>query len=103
MAVAGFAQEELAISAQANLLVITGEKHTEATGEFLHRGIANRAFTRRFELADHVKVTGASLVNGLLNIELERDIPEAMKPRRIAITTASGAETRPAIEQKKAA
>ena len=103
MAVAGFAQEELDISAQPNLLIITGEKSTEASGEFLHRGIANRAFTRRFELADHVKVKGASLVNGLLHIELEREIPEAMKPRRVAITASSGAETRPAIEQKKAA
>lgn len=103
MAVAGFTQEELDISAQPNLLIVTGEKNTEASGEFLHRGIANRAFTRRFELADHVKVKGASLVNGLLNIELERDIPEAMKPRRIAITASSAAETRQAIEQKKAA
>ena len=103
MAVAGFAREELDISTQPNLLVVTGEKNNDASGEFLHRGIANRAFTHRFELADHVKVKGASLVNGLLNIELERDIPEAMKPRRIAITAPSGAETRQAVEQKKAA
>jgi molecular chaperone IbpA len=103
MAVAGFAQEELDISAQPNLLIVTGEKSTEANGEFLHRGIANRAFTRRFELADHVKVKGASLVNGLLKIELEREIPEAMKPRRIAIAPSSGAEPHQAIEQKKAA
>ena len=103
MAVAGFAQEELDISAQPNLLIVTGEKNTETSGEFLHRGIANRAFTRRFELADHVKVKGASLVNGLLNIELEREIPEAMKPRRIAIAASSDGEMRQAIEQKKAA
>ena len=103
MAVAGFTQEELDISAQPNLLVVTGEKRTDASGEFLHRGIANRAFTRRFEIADHMKVKGASLANGLLDIELECEIPEAMKPRRIAITASSGAETRQIIEQKKAA
>ena len=103
MAVAGFTQEELDISAQPNLLVVTGEKRTDASDEFLHRGIANRAFTRRFEIADHMKVKGASLANGLLDIELEREIPEAMKPRRIAITASSGAETRQIIEQKKAA
>jgi molecular chaperone IbpA len=103
MAVAGFGQEELNISAQPNLLIVTGERSAEASGEFLHRGIANRTFTRRFELADHVKVKGASLVNGLLNIDLEREIPEAMKPRRIAIAASPDAETRQAIEQKKAA
>ena len=103
MAVAGFTQEELDISAQPNLLVVTGKKRIDASDEFLHRGIANRAFTRRFEIADHMKVKGASLVNGLLDIELEREIPEAMKPRRIAITASSGAETRQIIEQKKAA
>ena len=103
MAVAGFGQEELNISAQPNLLIVTGERSAEASGEFLHRGIANRAFTRRFELADHVKVKGASLVNGLLNIDLEREIPEAMKPRRIAIAASPDAETPQAIEQKKAA
>jgi molecular chaperone IbpA len=103
MAVAGFAQDDLDISAQPNLLIVTGEKNTEASGEFLHRGIANRAFTRRFELADHVKVKGASLVNGLLTIDLEREIPEAMKPRRIPIAGSSGTETRQAIEQQQAA
>lgn len=103
MAVAGFTQDELDISALPNLLIVTGEKKTETTGEFLHRGIANRTFTRRFELADHVRVKGASLVNGLLEIELEREIPEAMRPRRIAITGSSDAEPRQAIEQKKAA
>jgi len=85
MAVAGFAQDELTISTKPNLLVVTGEKAEEATGEYLHRGIANRSFNRQFELADHVKVTGANLVNGLLTIELRREIPEEMKPRRIEI------------------
>jgi len=85
MAVAGFAQDEVTISTKPNLLVVTGEKAEEATGEYLHRGIANRSFNRQFELADHVKVTGANLVNGLLTIELRREIPEEMKPRRIEI------------------
>jgi molecular chaperone IbpA len=85
MAVAGFSQDELTISTQPNLLVVTGEKTAEASGEYLHRGIANRSFSRRFELADHVKVAGANLVNGLLTIDLQREIPEEMKPRRIEI------------------
>jgi len=89
MAVAGFSQDELNISTQPNLLVVAGEKSAEPTGEYLHRGIANRSFTRRFELADHVKVTGANLVNGLLTIDLQREIPEEMKPRRIEIKAAA--------------
>lgn len=88
MAVAGFSQDELNISTQPNLLVVAGEKREEAGGEYLHRGIANRSFTRRFELADHVKVAGASLVNGLLTIDLQREIPEEMKPRRVEIKAA---------------
>ena len=85
IAVAGFGQDELDISSQPNLLVVTGEKKAADGAEYLHRGIAQRAFKRRFELADHVKVNGASLENGLLTIDLMREIPEAMKPRRIAI------------------
>lgn len=85
LAVAGFSEDELAITAQANLLIVQGERKAEATGEYLHKGIANRAFTRRFELAEHVHVTGAELVNGLLSIELKREVPEAMKPRRVSI------------------
>ena len=103
MAVAGFAQQEINISAQPNLLVVSAEKNNEASGEYLHRGIATRAFTRKFELADHVKVTGASLVNGLLTIELQREIPEALKPRRIAIASAPGSDAKQITEQKKAA
>jgi molecular chaperone IbpA len=98
MAVAGFGEDELSITSQSNLLVVAGEKSGNAEGEYLHRGIATRAFTRRFELADHVKVTGASLVNGLLTIELRREIPEALKARRIAITTSAQQ-----LEQKRAA
>jgi molecular chaperone IbpA len=90
MAVAGFAQDELTLTQEPNLLVVTGEKSGEEKGEYLHHGIAGRAFQRRFELADHVKVVGASLVNGLLTVELKREIPEAMKPRRIEIGTGFG-------------
>jgi molecular chaperone IbpA len=85
MAVAGFAQDELAITQEQNMLMVAGQKAGEDRGEYLHRGIAARAFERRFELADHVKVVGANLVNGLLTIDLKREIPEEMKPRRIEI------------------
>jgi molecular chaperone IbpA len=101
LAVAGFALDELEIIAEPNLLVVRGDKGADATGEFLHRGIANRSFTRRFELADHVKVCGATLVNGLLTVELQREIPEAMKPRRIAIATSATGTT--PIDHKLAA
>ena len=85
MAVAGFSQEELDITQEQNMLMVSGQKAAEDKGEYLHRGIAGRAFQRRFELADPVKVVGASLVNGLLTIDLKREIPEEMKPRRIEI------------------
>lgn len=89
---AGFAQDELTLAQEPNLLIVTGQKSGEDKGEYLHRGIAGRDFQRRFELADHVKVVGASLVNGLLTVELKREIPEAMKPRRIEIGTDAGAQ-----------
>jgi molecular chaperone IbpA len=88
LAVAGFSQEELAIETRENTLSIRGSKEPPqpATGrELLHQGIAARAFERRFQLADHVVVTGASLVNGLLHVDLVREIPETQKPRRIEI------------------
>ncbi len=85
MAVAGFGGSDLDIIQERNVLVIKGQKDEAKDGEYLHRGIAGRSFERRFELADHVKVEDASLVNGLLRIALKREIPEAMKPRRIAI------------------
>ena len=95
MAVAGFGEDELDITAKENSLVISGRKE-KAEGEdevtFLHRGIANRAFERRFDLADHIKVTGAKLENGLLAVELVREIPEAMKPRTISITSGEKAK-----------
>ncbi|MEF0941361.1 Hsp20 family protein [Rhizobium sp. BR 362] len=85
MAVAGFADADLDITQERNVLVVKGQKAEQKEGEYLHRGIAGRAFERRFELADHVRVENASLTNGLLSIELKREIPEAMKPRKIAI------------------
>src|SRR6478752_923939 len=87
LAVAGFGEEDLTIEAKENTLTIKGEKKetAESNGEVLYRGIAARAFERRFQLADHVEVKGASLQNGLLHVDLVREIPEAMKPRTIAI------------------
>jgi Molecular chaperone (small heat shock protein) len=90
MAVAGFDETELSIEAHAHVLTIKGEKSEDEKAEqteFLYRGIAKRAFERRFQLADHVEVQSASLKNGLLHIDLLRNIPEAMKPRRIAIAS----------------
>lgn len=91
MAVAGFSQDELTITQEQNMLLVAGQKANEDNGEYLHRGIASRAFQRRFELADHVKVTGAGLVNGLLTIDLQREIPDEMKPRRIEIAATKAA------------
>ena len=86
MAVAGFGQDDLKIEAKENVLTVKGEKQTENEDhDVLYRGIASRAFERRFQLADYVEVKGADLVNGLLHIDLVREIPEAMKPRTIAI------------------
>lgn len=85
MAVAGFTQEELEISFQENLLTVKGNKQAEPNRNYLYQGIAERGFERRFQLADYVRVKGANLKNGLLHIELVRELPEAMKPRRIDI------------------
>lgn len=92
LAVAGFGPEDIEVVAQNNQLTVSGRKADEAeTGRYLHRGIATRAFERRFQLADFVVVEDASFDNGLLRIALKREVPEAMKPRRIAINGASGA------------
>jgi molecular chaperone IbpA len=91
MAVAGFAEGELSIESRENTLTVKGEKvenKEDAGKEYLFRGIAARSFERRFQLADHVEVKSASLENGLLHIELVREIPEAMKPRKIEIAKA---------------
>ena len=93
MAVAGFSETEIDIEAHRNVLTVKGEKAEESaeeTGEVLYRGIATRAFTRRFQLADFVEVTGAELKNGLLHIDLKREIPEEMKARKIALSAANG-------------
>jgi molecular chaperone IbpA len=92
VAVAGFTDADLSIEAKENTLTIHGEKQTndeEKTSEVLYQGIAARAFERSFQLADYVQVKGASLENGLLHVDLVREIPEAMKPRAIPITSSS--------------
>lgn len=92
MAVAGFAPEEIDLTQEGNTLLVSGAKKQPETQqqEFLHRGIANRSFKQTFSLADHVKVAGAALQNGLLAIDLVREVPEQLKPRRIAIGTTVG-------------
>ncbi|MCW8928870.1 MAG: Hsp20 family protein [Gammaproteobacteria bacterium] len=90
MALAGFDESDLNIQTENNVLTITGEQAAqEDERQFLHRGIAARNFEHRFQLAEHVKVTGANLINGLLNIELVREIPEAMKAHTISISTSA--------------
>ena len=105
MAVAGFSEDEISIEAHRNVLTVKGERKEEGNGEgseLLYRGIASRAFERRFQLADHVEVEGATLKNGLLFVDLKRNIPEELKPRRIAIST-SGVKSGKQIETKAAA
>lgn len=99
VAVAGFTEADLAIEVKEHALTVRGEKAAapEAKPEFLHQGIAARAFERRFQLADHVQVNGASLAHGLLHIDLVREIPEAMKPRQIPI---GGQASSPMIDAK---
>ena len=101
MAVAGFSDEEISIEAHRNVLTVKGERKEDGNGEgseVLYRGIAARSFERRFQLADHVDVVGAALKNGLLHIDLKRNVPEELKPRKIAIT--AGAKTAKQIEAK---
>jgi molecular chaperone IbpA len=106
MAVAGFAPDELDLMAQPNLLIVSGQKKADGNGQqYLHRGIATRSFERRFELADHVKVTSANIADGLLTIELVREVPEEMKPRRIEVQAWQGLGTTESprqVEQKAA-
>ena len=101
LAVAGFRPDDIDITAHQNLLVIQGRKREEnPEGQMLHVGIANRGFERRFELADFVRVEHADLADGLLTIDLVREVPEAMKPKKIAI---GGQPTLQAVEDKQAA
>ncbi|GAA3866744.1 Hsp20 family protein [Celeribacter arenosi] len=100
LAVAGFSTEDITIEQRENALVVSARKaeSEEQVGKtYLHRGIANRAFERRFHLADHVKVTGAAHENGMLHIDLTREVPEALKPRRIQIANGDTVDTK-AIE-----
>jgi molecular chaperone IbpA len=100
MAVAGFGSDDLEITAKEGALVVTGKAQKDEEGkQYLHRGIARRAFERRFQLADHIRVAGASLDNGLLHVDLVREVPEALKPRKIEIATGSKPQV---IEQKAA-
>jgi molecular chaperone IbpA len=107
LAIAGFKPEELDITAQQNVLIVSGRKKDESDekeSSYIYRGIATRSFERRFALADHIKVKGADMKDGLLSIELVREIPEAMKPKKINIGGSAG-EERSAIgggEQKPA-
>lgn len=99
MAVAGFGPDELSITTQPNLLVVAGQKAKQDNVQYLHHGLATRAFERRFDLADYVRVKDANLENGLLSVALVREIPEAMKPRKIQIGQAQQPK---AIEAKAA-
>ena len=93
LAVAGFSDADLSVEVRQNALIISAKKAEEADKTYLPRGIATRAFDRRFHLADHVVVTGASHVDGMLHIDLVKEVPEALKPRRIAITGQKAIET----------
>jgi molecular chaperone IbpA len=90
LAVAGFGEADLTVTHEPNLLVINGTRPGDEEMQYLHRGLALRPFARRFELADHMSVVGAKLENGLLVIDLKKEIPEEMKPRQIAIDAGEG-------------
>ena len=103
MAVAGFGPDDIELTAQENTLVVSGRVNAEPKGEVLHRGIAARAFERRFALADHIVVENAELVHGLLHVGLRRVVPEALKPRRISIGMAPAGANDKSIEGAQAA
>lgn len=104
IAVAGFGRDDIEITAQQNLLLVQGKRGDDTQdGDFLHVGIANRSFERRFELADFVRVDDARLADGLLTVDLVREIPEAMKPKTIAIKTGSGPQAIEESHEDKAA
>jgi molecular chaperone IbpA len=100
MAVAGFGSVDLEITVKDNALLVSGKSKSEDdAAKYLHRGIARRAFERRFQLAEHIKVAGASLENGLLHVDLVREVPETLKPRKIEITSGDGSRV---LDQKAA-
>ncbi len=109
LAVAGFTEDELSVELRENALIVSAKKAEDDAGKtYLHRGIATRAFERKFQLADHIRATGASHENGMLHIDLVREVPEALKPRRIEITNgrtldAKAVEAKPKTKTRKAA
>ena len=104
MAVAGFAAGDIDIISENNVLTVKSRSRDEADkGQYLYRGIAGRSFERRFQLADHIHVTGASLENGLLHVQMERQIPEQLKPRTIAIEAGNGGTSLPKGEEPRQA
>jgi molecular chaperone IbpA len=104
MAVAGFSPDEIDVTVHQNTLLVTGKsKKEEDESRFLHRGIARRAFERRFSLADHIKVVGASLDNGMLHVDLVHQVPEEAKPRKIEILRSQRQSVSQEAEQKQAA
>jgi molecular chaperone IbpA len=97
LAIAGFKPDEIDITAQQNVLIVSGRKKEESEDEgsdYIYRGIATRSFERRFALADHIQVRGADMKDGLLSVELKREIPEAMKPKKIEIGSSSGEDAK---------
>ncbi|MBC7155030.1 MAG: Hsp20 family protein [Rhodobacteraceae bacterium] len=104
IAVAGFRPDELSVEVKEGALIVTARKaDDDSARNYLHRGIASRAFERRFALADHVKVTGAATADGMLHIDLVREIPEALKPRQIAIQTGAPIEAAKIVSDAKTA
>lgn len=104
LAVAGFSEDELSVEVKDTKLVVSARKNTEAgDATYLHRGIATRAFDRTFQLADHIRVTGASHTNGMLHIDLQREVPEALKPRRIEIAHGATLQAKAVTDESKAA
>jgi len=106
IAVAGFGEEDLSVELRENALVVAARKSPSKPDNqitYLHQGIANRAFERRFTLADHVRVSGASHENGMLHIDLLREVPEALKPRQIEITSAKVIDAKAVSKKAKAA
>ena len=103
LAIAGFGEDDLVVEARENALLVEGRKKDAEAGSYLFRGIAGRSFKRQFQLADHVKVVGASLSNGLLVIDLVRELPEAMKPRRIEIAATAPVEVKRVEDTHRAA
>ncbi|MFB9148641.1 Hsp20 family protein [Roseovarius ramblicola] len=103
IAVAGFSANDLTVEVKDGALVVSARKSDDDESErtYLHRGIATRAFERRFQLADHVRVSGASHADGMLHVDLVREVPEALKPRRIAITSADTAQEQDVIDAEK--